>query len=595
MTKKGPGDVKAPLTAKPIANMAVFRRLRRYLQPHLFVLIAAALSMALVAASEAGIPWLLKPLVDRGFGQGASGTSRWMIPVAVVVLAFVRGVAQYGSGYLLSWVTNRVLQELRREMFRKMLHARVAFFQRETASTIINAVVFEVNQILNTLSGVMVTLVRDSMTVLCLLALLFYRNWRLTLVIAVILPVIAWLVGKINRRLRRLNRDYQQQTNQLSYIVEETVGGYKVVKVHNGEAYEMGRFEEMSRRLRGYSMRMTVAGGLAQPLTQFIASIALAIVLAIAMIQSAHDQTTVGGFVSFVTAMLLIISPLKHLTDVNQPLQRGMTAAELIFGLIDEPPETSGGDRRLERARGEVRFERVSFSYGNVTRPTLDAVSFVARPGEMIALAGPSGSGKTTLVNLLPRFFDATDGRILVDGVPVEEYRLEDLRRQIAFVSQEVVLFNDSIAANVAYGQEIDAARVDAALAAANLRNTVAAMPDGVDTLVGDNGMRLSGGQRQRLAIARAIYKDAPILILDEATSALDSESERHVQEALEVLMRGRTTLVIAHRLSTIERADRILVMEAGQIIEEGSHAELLKRGGLYANLHNIQYQREEA
>ncbi|MGI4985023.1 MAG: ABC transporter transmembrane domain-containing protein, partial [Janthinobacterium lividum] len=461
--------------------MAVFRRLRVYLQPHWLVLVAAALSMALVAASEAGIPWLLKPLVDRGFGQGASGTSRWMIPVAVVVLAFVRGVAQYGSGYLLSWVTNRVLQELRRAMFEKMLHARVTFFQRETASTIINAVVFEVNQILNTLSGVMVTLVRDSMTVLCLLVLLFYRNWRLTLVIAVILPVIAWLVGKINRRLRRLNRDYQQQTNQLSYIVEETVGGYKVVKVHNGEAYEMGRFEEMSRRLRGYAMRMTVAGGLAQPLTQFIASIALAIVLAIAMIQSAHDQTTVGGFVSFVTAMLLIISPLKHLTDVNQPLQRGMTAAELIFGLIDEPPEAAGGDRPLARARGAVRFERVSFSYGNVTRPTLDAVSFAAEPGEMIALVGPSGSGKTTLVNLLPRFFDATGGRILIDGEPVEEYRLADLRRQIAFVSQEVVLFNDSIAANVAYGQEIDAERVNAALAAANLTHTVASMPDGID------------------------------------------------------------------------------------------------------------------
>jgi subfamily B ATP-binding cassette protein MsbA len=582
-------------TAKPIANTAVFKRLQMYLRPHLFMLIAAGLTMGLVAASEAGIPWLLKPLVDRGFGRDSVSTSKWMIPVAVVVLAFVRGVAQYASGYLLNRVSTHVLQELRREMFEKMLHARVAFFQRETASTIINAIVFEVNQILNTLSGVMVTIVRDSMTVFFLLGLLFYRNWRLTLIIAVILPIIAWLVSKINRRLRRLNREFQTQTNQLSYIVEETVGGYKVVKVHNGEQYEMRRFDQMARALRGYAMRMAVAGGLSQPITQFIASIALAIVLAIAMIQSAHDQTTVGGFVSFVTAMLLIISPLKHLTDVNQPLQKGMTAAELIFGLIDEPPETSGGDVPLERAKGRVRFDRVSFSYGNVTRPTLDNVSFHAEPGEMIALAGPSGSGKTTLVNLLPRFFDVSGGTILIDDVPVQDYRLADLRKQIAFVSQDVVLFNDTIAANVAYGQEIDLVRVKAALQAANLTSAVEGLPEGLDTKVGDNGMRLSGGQRQRLAIARAIYKDAPILILDEATSALDSESERHVQEALEVLMRGRTTLVIAHRLSTIERADRILVMDAGQIIEEGSHAELLKRGGLYSTLHNIQYQREDA
>lgn len=458
----------------------------------------------------------------------------------------------------------------------------------------INAVVFEVNQVLNVLLGVLITLVRDSLTVVFLLGYLFYLNWRLTLIVAVLLPCIGWLVGKINRRLRRLNREHQMLTNQLAYIVEETVGGYKVVKIHNGEQYEISRFNELSRRLRGYSMRMIVSGGLAQPLTQFLASIALAVVLTIAVVQSANDQTTVGGFVAFVTAMLLIISPLKHLMDVNQPLQRGMTAAELIFGLIDEPREPEGGGKPLERATGRIRFNDVSFAYHAGTgKPTLDRVSFDVAPGEMIALAGPSGSGKTTLVNLMPRFFDPTSGEILVDGVALPEYRLRDLRDQIAMVSQDVVLFNDTIASNVAYGQTPDRERVTAALRAANLLSTVEAMPDGLDTLVGDNGMRLSGGQRQRLAIARAIYKDAPILILDEATSALDSESERHVQAALETLMKGRTTLVIAHRLSTIERADRILVMDGGRIVESGSHAALLASGGLYAHLHRIQFQQE--
>ncbi|GGC51054.1 lipid A export ATP-binding/permease protein MsbA [Paraburkholderia caffeinilytica] len=569
-----------------------------YIKPLMWVVIGAVVAMAVSAGTDAAIPALLKPLLDKGFGAHASDNAKWFVPVAVIGLALIRGVSQYASGYLLAYVSNKILLDLRLKMFERMIHTSVAFFQRETASTVINAIVFEVNQILNVLLSVMVTLVRDSLTVVFLLGYLFYLNWRLTLIVAVLLPGIGWLVGKINRRLRRLNREHQLLTNELSYIVEETVGGYKVVKVHNGEQYETDRFTAMSKRLRGYAMRMTVSGGLAQPLTQFLASIALAVVITIAVVQSSSDQTTVGGFVAFVTSMLLIISPLKHLMDVNQPLQRGMTACELIFGLIDEPSEPKGGGKPLDRARGEVEFRDVSFSYGsNAThsRHTLDHVSFKVAPGEMVALAGPSGSGKTTLVNLLPRFFDPTGGEILVDGVALPEYGLHALRSQIAMVSQDVVLFNDTVANNVAYGQTADPDKVKAALRAANLWDTVEAMPNGIDTLVGDNGMMLSGGQRQRLAIARAIYKDAPILILDEATSALDSESERHVQAALETLMKGRTTLVIAHRLSTIERADRILVMEAGRIVERGSHRELLTQGGLYAHLHRIQFQQDAA
>jgi subfamily B ATP-binding cassette protein MsbA len=593
-----------PTLSKPIGSgeasspAVVFRRLWPYIKPLMWVVVGAIVAMAVSAGTDAAIPALLKPLLDKGFGAHASDNAKWFVPVAVIGLALIRGVSQYASGYLLAYVSNKILLELRLKMFDRMIHTSVAFFQRETASTVINAIVFEVNQILNVLLSVMVTLVRDSLTVVFLLGYLFYLNWRLTLIVAVLLPGIGWLVGKINRRLRRLNREHQLLTNELSYIVEETVGGYKVVKVHNGEQYETDRFTAMSKRLRGYAMRMTVSGGLAQPLTQFLSSIALAVVITIAVVQSSSDQTTVGGFVAFVTSMLLIISPLKHLMDVNQPLQRGMTACELIFGLIDEPSEPEGGGKPLDRARGEVEFRDVSFTYGSNaahSRHTLDHVSFKVAPGEMVALAGPSGSGKTTLVNLLPRFFDPTGGEILVDGVALPEYSLHALRSQIAMVSQDVVLFNDTVANNVAYGQTADPDKVKAALRAANLWDTVEAMPNGIDTLVGDNGMMLSGGQRQRLAIARAIYKDAPILILDEATSALDSESERHVQAALETLMKGRTTLVIAHRLSTIERADRILVMEAGHIVERGSHRELLAQGGLYAHLHRIQFQQDAA
>lgn len=589
----------------------VLKRLWGYLMPHLWAVLCAILAMGLVAASEAGIPALLKPLLDQGFGvkDHASQLKR-MIPLAVISLALVRGVAQYASNYLLAWMSNKILLTLRLQMFERVLQASATFFQRETASTLINAMVFEVSQVLNALTNVMVTLLRDSLTVIFLLGYLLYLNWRLTLVVALILPVIGWLVGRINRRLRRLNREHQMLTNELSYIVEETVGGYKVVKVHNGEPYELQRFTNMSNRLRGYSMRMTIFGGLAQPLTQFLASFALAIVITLAVLQSAADQTTVGGFVAFVTSMLLIISPLKHLIDVNQPLQRGVTAAELIFGLIDEPMiEPKGGTQPLLHARGKIEFRQVHFSYRELndktvtvpfnapstmpSLPTLAGISLVIEPGEMVALVGPSGSGKSTLVSLLPRFFDTTGGQILLDDVALNDYQLADLRRQIAFVGQDVVLFHDSIAANVAYGrrdgEEIDRSKVEQALAGAYLTEMVAALPDGMDTLVGKNGTRLSGGQRQRLAIARAIYKNAPILILDEATSALDAESERHVQAALETLMQGRTTLVVAHRLSTIERADRIIVLDAGQIVEQGSHAELLSKQGLYAHLYQLQ------
>jgi len=580
-------------------DRTVLNRLIQYLKPHIGLIIGSLLAMALVAGAETSIPALMKPLLDRGF-SGQMDQKLWLVPVFLVGLALVRGMAQFLSSYLLNRVINTVLLKMRMQMFQALLHSNTTFFQKNSASSLINAVVFEVNNALSIMGGMLISLVRDSLTVIGLIGYLIYLNWQLTLVVLMIFPIIAFIIGKINKRLRSLNREQQTMTSELAYIVEESTAGYKIVKVHGAEEYEMGRFMEKADRLRQFALKSAVAGGLNQPITQLIASMALSIVLVIALMQSASEGTTVGGFASFITAMLLVISPIKHLADINQPLQRGLTAAEMIFSLMDQPLEEDESRKDnmkpLGKARGAIRFEDVGFSYQQEAgrKDALTGVSLNIKPGEVVAFVGPSGGGKSTLVNLLPRFFKPTSGQIFLDDIPIEDIVLADVRKQIAFVSQDVILFNDSIAANVAYGATgadgIDRGRVIEALEAANLSALMKEMPEGIDTQIGDNGNRLSGGQRQRLAIARAIYKDAPILILDEATSALDSESERQVQDALERLMAGKTTLVIAHRLSTIEHADRIVVLEHGHLIENGSHEELIAKDGLYANLHRIQF-----
>jgi subfamily B ATP-binding cassette protein MsbA len=574
-------------------------RLITYLKPHLGLIIGSLVAMAFVAAAETSIPALMKPLLDRGF-TGELNDKLWQIPVFLVGLAIVRSLAQFFSNYLLTRVIHAVLLKLREQMFQTLLNAKTIFFQKNSASHLINAVVFEVNNVLSIMGGMLISLVRDSLTVIGLMGYLIYLNWKLTLVVLVIFPVIAYVMSKINRRLRSLNREQQTLTSELAYIVEEASAGYKIVKVHGAEQYEMNRFLEKAERLRQFALKSAVAGGLNQPITQLIASMALSVVLVIALMQSATEGTTVGGFAAFITAMMLVISPLKHLADINQPLQRGLTAAEMIFGLMDEPLEEAE-DRRLnmkslDKAKGGIRFEDVGFSYQQEVgrQDALRGINLSIAPGEVVAFVGPSGGGKSTLVNLLPRFFKPTSGHIFLDDIRLEDIVLADIRKQIAFVSQDVILFNDTIAANVAYGatgqEGIDRGRAIEALEAANLSALIKELPEGIDSMIGDNGNRLSGGQRQRLAIARAIYKNAPILILDEATSALDSESERQVQDALDRLMTGRTTLVIAHRLSTIEHADRIVVLEHGQIVENGSHEDLIKKDGLYANLHRIQF-----
>ena len=581
------------------SDRQALNRLIGYLRPHTRLIAGSLLAMALVAASETSIPALMKPLLDDGF-SGKMNNQLWLVPVFLVGLAIVRSGAQFLSNYLLTKVISNILLKLREQMFARLLRAKTEYYQKTTASNLINAVVFEVNNVLSIMGGMLISLVRDLLTVIGLMGYLLYLNWRLTLVVFVIFPIIAYVMSKINKRLRSLNRQQQSMTSELAYVVEEAAAGHKIVKVHGGEDYEMRRFMEKAEQLRQFTLKAAVAGGLNQPITQLIASMALSVVLVIAIMQSASQGVTVGSFAAFITAMLLIVSPLKHLADINQPLQRGLTAAEMIFQLIDQPIEEEKAQtsnlKRLEKAKGEITFEDLSFSYDQEggRKDTLRNINLGIKPGEVVAFVGPSGGGKSTLVNLLPRFYRPKSGRIVLDQIPIEEIVLTDLRKQIAFVSQDVILFNDTIAANVAYGSStgdaIDRGRVIEALEAANLSNLLSELPDGIDTQIGDNGNRLSGGQRQRLAIARAIYKDAPILILDEATSALDSESERQVQEALDRLMAGRTTLVIAHRLSTIEHADNIAVLDRGEIVEYGPHRELITKNGLYASLHRLQF-----
>ena len=593
----GPDKAGAEAAAKPAENPTIrqpsservlLARLFRYVRPHWRVFALGVVAMMLTGSTETALPAIMQHLLDDGFGGKGNPQLMWTAPLMIIGLFVGRGMFTFTMNYAMNEVSNSVLYDLRKQMFDRLVQMPVSYFSTHSAGTIIARLVNDVQNVTQSLASVLVIMVRDTCVILGLLGWLLYLNWQLTMIAFVLIPMVALAVGAFSRRMRRLSGEQLRYTGELTSVVGEAIHGNPVIKVYAGQEHERSRFAAASRQLQGFARRMTVASSLLVPITQVMAAVAVSLVIALALYQSQQDRTTVGGFVSFLTAMLMILNPLKHLADVNGQLQRAFAAADAVFHFIDEPIENDHGTQEIERAKGALRFEGVRFGYEGSTSLALKGIDLEIKAGETVALVGGSGGGKTTLANLLPRFYSVTDGRILLDDIPIESLKLESLRRQIAWVSQQVMLFNDTIANNVAYGSRRGASEADvrAALDAAYLTEFVASLPDGINTMIGDNGIRLSGGQRQRLSIARALLKNAPILVLDEATSALDNESERFVQAALDKLMHGQTTLIIAHRLSTIEKADRILVLDDGRIVESGTHAELIELGGLYARLH---------
>ncbi len=576
-------------------------RLAPYVRHSRLGLLGVLLAAVITAATEPMVSEMLRILLDRGFKAG--GLELWMVPTAIIALFTLRSASSFVAQYGLAWVAQRAVLQLREQLFSHVLKSSPALFSQHTASAMTNTLVHEAQGGASLLAGTLLTLVRDSLILLALLGYLLTLNWQLTLIVALLFPAVALVMRLLGRRLERLTQESQQAIDQLAYVVEENILAWRIVRLFGAQQLQLARFMTRADTLRRLVMKSVVAGATMTPVTQVLAACALSVVIMIAMSQGRSGATTVGEFVAFVTAMLQLVAPAKHLSDVMAPLLRGLVAVERGLDLVEQGPVEQGGRYTAGgsaagtgvaapgRARGEIGFEAVGLCYKPDAAPALVSLTLQVAAGETVALVGPSGAGKTTLVNLLPRFIEPSSGRITLDGVALPEWDLLALRRQFALVSQDVVLFNDTVAANVALGADMSRDAVREALRAANLLDFVEQLPKGLDTPIGHNGNQLSGGQRQRLAIARALAKDAPVLILDEATSALDSESEHAVQEALERLMKGRTTLVIAHRLSTIEHADRVLVLEAGGVVEQGPHAQLLASGGLYARLHAMQFK----
>ncbi len=579
-----------PLATSRASNRDLYFRLLGYVKPYWKAFGLAVLAMVGTAATEPVFPAIMKYLLDKGF-QTQDSRLVWLIPLGIMVLFVARGLLSFGTNYLMTWISTRLVADLRREMYARLITLPTQVFHDYSAGALISRLLYDAENVNQAATNVLVTAVRESLTAMALLFYLLYLDWRLTLITLAIAPLIAGIVKGFSRRMRKASRSSLEALHIISHTIEEAVNAHKVIKIYGGQAQEKDRFFRDTERFRRSMMREAVPASAITPITHIAAAIAVAIITFLALNQSTGQASaSAGGFVSFIAAMLLLISPIKQLTSISPLMQRGLAACESVFALIDSPSEEDSGRTTLQYSSGNIEFEHVSFSYPGADRPALSDITFQIPAGKTIALVGASGGGKTTISTLIPRFYRPTSGHIRLDGVDINEFTLESLRSKIALVSQDIVLFNDTVQANIAFGSR-DRSReeVIAAAQAANAWDFIEALPDGLDTMIGADGAKLSGGQRQRIAIARALLKNAPILILDEATSALDTDSERQVQAALAKLMRNRTTLVIAHRLSTIEHADSILVLDQGRIVESGTHAELQAAGGYYANLNRMQ------
>jgi ATP-binding cassette, subfamily B, bacterial MsbA len=568
----------------------LYRRLLRYVRPYAWAFGVAVAGMITVAAGDLMLAYLVIPIV-RNFQAPDPKMTQWL-PFTVVGVFLLRGVGSYISEYGMGWTGYRVVFDLRRDLIEKLLRLPTSYFDTHSTAVVQSKISFDAHQLAAAASGAISNAIRSTLTIVASFGYLIWLSWRLTLVTLIVIPIVGFVVRYFSRRLRRIAHDIQRRAASLSHVLEEIISGHRVIRVFNGERYERERAVAAANQLRHAMSKESSAGAASTPLTVFFAACAVGFIVWIALAQSQAGSLDFATFLSYTVALITLLDRLKGVSGVNAAIQRGLAAGESIFGLLDLEEEVDRGTVALANSAGELRFERVSLRYATNNRDALTGITLVVAAGETVALVGASGSGKSSLVNLIPRFYDPTAGRLFIDGHDVTTLTLRSLRAQIALVSQDVLLFDDTVSANIAYGAMNGASQeeIEQAATAAHAIDFIRALPDGFDTQVGERGTRLSGGQRQRIAIARAILKNAPVLILDEATSALDSESERLVQAALDSLMNGRTTIVIAHRLSTIEHADRIVVLDEGRIADTGTHAQLLARGGAYAKLHRLQF-----
>ncbi|MGI3095828.1 lipid A ABC transporter ATP-binding protein/permease MsbA [Vibrio diabolicus] len=568
-----------------------FKRLWQFIRLYKSGLVVAVIALVINAISDTYMISLLKPLLDEGFGNAESDFLR-TLPLIIFAMMFVRGISGFVSTYCLSWVSGNVVMQVRRMVFNHFMHMPVSYFDKEKTGNLLSRITYDSEQVSAATSQALVSIVREGASIIGLLVLMFYNSWQLSLVLFAVAPVVAWGIGIVSKRFRKISKNMQTMMGNVTASAEQMLKGHKVVLSYGGQDIERKRFEKVSNQMRQQSMKLVTAQAAANPIIQMIASLAIVAVLYLASIDSIKEQLTPGTFTVVFSAMFGLMRPLKALTNVTSQFQRGMAASQTLFALIDLEPEKNEGKLTVERANGDVSVKNVSFTYTGAEKPALENVSFDIPRGKTVALVGRSGSGKSTIANLFNRFYDVDSGSITLDGHDIREYELKNLRQQFALVSQNVHLFNDTIANNIAYATDGKYERSDIEKAAklAHAMEFISKMEDGLDTMIGENGASLSGGQRQRVAIARALLRDAPVLILDEATSALDTESERAIQAALDELQKDKTVLVIAHRLSTIEKADEILVVDDGAIIERGNHADLIAKNGAYAQLHRIQF-----